>query len=123
LDAKTTPQGVTIACEFTPGVCAGVVGAEVEWLLGYPEKALASIAGALALAERLAHPFTLSVALIYSSVVHLNRREPERALRQVAAVSRWINGSRYCSNPACCAARHCSNKAPSTKQSPALARA
>jgi transposase len=95
LDAKTTPQGVTIACEFTPGVCAGVVGAEVEWLLGYPEKALASIAGALALAERLAHPFTLSVALIYSSVVHLNRREPERALRQVAAVSRWIKAFQF----------------------------
>jgi len=53
----------------------------------YPEKALASIATALALAERLAHPFTLSLALIRSSLVHLNRREPERALRQLAAVS------------------------------------
>ena len=42
-----------------PGGCAGNVGAKVEWLLGYPEKALASIADALALAERIAHPFTL----------------------------------------------------------------
>ena len=24
-----------------PGVCAGIVGAQAEWLLGYPEKALA----------------------------------------------------------------------------------
>ena len=32
-------------------------------MLGYPEKALASIADALALAERIAHPFTLSIAL------------------------------------------------------------
>jgi predicted ATPase len=68
-----------------PGVCAGNVGAWVEWLLGYPEKALAGIAAALALAERIAHPFTLSLALTYSSLVHLNRREPERALRQLEA--------------------------------------
>ena len=39
----------------------------------------------LALAERIAHPFTLSLALTFSSVLHLNRREPERALRQLEA--------------------------------------
>ena len=68
-----------------PGVCARYVGAQAEWLLGYPEKALASITDALALAERIAHPFTLSIALTISSVVYLNRREPERALRQLDA--------------------------------------
>ena len=68
-----------------PGACAGYVGAQAEWLLGYPEKALASIAESLALAERIAHPFTLSIALTLSSVVYLNRREPERALRQLEA--------------------------------------
>jgi predicted ATPase len=68
-----------------PGVCAGAIGAFAEWLLGYPEKAGASIADALALAGRIAHPFTLSMALIASAVVHLNRREPERALRQLEA--------------------------------------
>jgi class 3 adenylate cyclase/predicted ATPase len=68
-----------------PGACAGWVGAQAEWLLGYPEKALASITESLALSERIAHPFTLSVALSVSSVVYLNRREPERALRQLEA--------------------------------------
>jgi predicted ATPase len=68
-----------------PGVCAGYVGAQAEWLLGYPEKALASITHSLALAERIAHPFTLSFALTFSSVVYLNRREPEQALRQLEA--------------------------------------
>jgi predicted ATPase len=68
-----------------PGACAGYVGAQAEWLLGYPEKALASIAGSLALAERIAHPFTLSITLSLSSVLYLNRREPERALRQLDA--------------------------------------
>jgi predicted ATPase len=66
-----------------PGVCARYVGARIEWLLGYPEKALASIADALALAERIAHPFTLCQFFINSSVVYLNRREPEGALRQL----------------------------------------
>jgi predicted ATPase len=68
-----------------PGVCAGNVGAQAEWLLGYPEKALASIADALALAERIAHPFTLSQVFMNSSVVYLNRHEPERAMRQLEA--------------------------------------
>jgi predicted ATPase len=68
-----------------PGACAGYIGAQAEWLLGYPEKALASISESLALSERIAHPFTLSVALSSSSVVYLNRREPERALRQLEA--------------------------------------
>jgi class 3 adenylate cyclase/predicted ATPase len=68
-----------------PGACAGYVGAQAEWLLGYPEKALASIIDALALAERIAHPFTLSIALNLSSLLYLNRREPEQALRQLEA--------------------------------------
>jgi class 3 adenylate cyclase/predicted ATPase len=66
-----------------PGVCAQMSGAWAESLLGYPDKALASIARGLALAERIAHPFTLGLALTQSSVVYLNRREPERALRQL----------------------------------------
>jgi predicted ATPase len=68
-----------------PGVCARVHAAHAEWLLGYPEKARASVAEALALAERIAHPFTLSVALINASVIYLSLREPDRALHQVEA--------------------------------------
>jgi predicted ATPase len=37
----------------------------------------------LALAERIAHPFTLSAALTLSSLLYLNRREPEQALSLV----------------------------------------
>jgi predicted ATPase len=68
-----------------PGACARWHGAQAEWMLGYPETALASITDALALSERIAHPFTLSVALTFSSVIYLYRREPERALRQLEA--------------------------------------
>jgi class 3 adenylate cyclase/tetratricopeptide (TPR) repeat protein len=69
-----------------PGACARLLGSWAEWLLGYPDKALASIADSLSLAERIAHPFTLSLALTFSAVLHLNRREPERALSLVDAV-------------------------------------
>jgi class 3 adenylate cyclase/tetratricopeptide (TPR) repeat protein len=69
-----------------PGACALLLGAWAEWLLGYPEKALASSAGSLSLAERIAHPFTLSLALTFGAVLHLNRREPERALSLAEAV-------------------------------------
>jgi class 3 adenylate cyclase/tetratricopeptide (TPR) repeat protein len=68
-----------------PGVCARFVGAQAEWLLGYPEKALASSAESLILAERIAHPYTLSRALCTCFQVYLNRREPEHALRQLEA--------------------------------------
>ena len=68
-----------------PGVCARTAGALAEWLLGYPETALASIAEALALSRRIAHPFTTSVALINASVIHLNDREPGAALTRLEA--------------------------------------
>jgi hypothetical protein len=69
-----------------PGACARLLGAWAEWLLGYPEKALASIADSLSMAQRIAHPFTLSLALTFYAVLHLNRREPQRALSRVEAV-------------------------------------
>jgi class 3 adenylate cyclase/predicted ATPase len=68
-----------------PGVCARFNSAHAEWLLGYPEKALASITDALALAEWIAHPYTLGLALTVSSLVYFNRREPELALSQLDA--------------------------------------
>jgi tetratricopeptide (TPR) repeat protein len=66
-----------------PCVCAGYNVALAEWLLGYSEKALASIVESVALAERIAHPFTLCLALTFATVLHLNRREPERALHHL----------------------------------------
>ena len=65
-----------------PGVCAWMTGAFAEWLLGYPDKALARINGAVNLAERLGHPLSLDIAILYEAVVHLLRREPEIALRR-----------------------------------------
>ena len=43
-----------------PGVCACYFGAQVHWLLGYPEKGLRIGSEALALGERIGHPFSLA---------------------------------------------------------------
>jgi len=66
-----------------PGVCAGHTGARVYWLLGYPERGLAIGSEALALAERIAHPFTLEIALMNHTMLHLDRGEPELALQRL----------------------------------------
>ena len=66
-----------------PGVCARQVGANSGWLLGYADKGLALGRETLELAERIAHPFTLYVALGFVAELHLHRCEPELALRLV----------------------------------------
>jgi hypothetical protein len=68
-----------------PGACARWLGAQVHWLLGFPEKGLASGLEALALAERIAHPFIFALALQYASMLHLDRGEPELALQRIDA--------------------------------------
>jgi hypothetical protein len=68
-----------------PGVCAGYVGAQVNWLLGYPERALAIGNESLVLAERIAHPFSLHIAQVFNAMLHLDRGEPELALEGLHA--------------------------------------
>ena len=108
-----------------PGVCAQITGAWAEWLLGYPDKAFASTAEGLALAERIAHPFTLGFALLLSSRFTSIAASQSEPCANSMLLRRWLrsSGSRLISNQACCVARHCSDKVPSTKQSPAFARA
>ncbi|MCW2242406.1 AAA family ATPase [Azospirillum canadense] len=54
-------------------------GAHIDWFLGHPERALRTVEDAVAQAQRLAHPFTVAVALIYAAMLHQFRREPDRA--------------------------------------------
>jgi predicted ATPase len=77
-----------------PGVCAGYRGAQVYWLLGFPDKALVIGSEALALAEHIAHPFSLQLALVNNTVLHLDRREPEKALQLLGAAEMLANQQR-----------------------------
>src|SRR5262249_48356681 len=68
-----------------PGVCAGKVAAQAYWLLGCPDKASFMDSKALALAERIAHPFSLLDALLFTIMLRLDRGEPALALQQLQA--------------------------------------
>jgi class 3 adenylate cyclase/predicted ATPase len=50
------------------------------WFLGYPDRALSRVSEALALGESIAHPYTIAFAHYMTSVVHLLRGDPARAL-------------------------------------------
>lgn len=73
-----------------PGVCCRNYSAEMLWLRGYPDQALARSREALALAERVSHPFSSIIAQTYLSYVHLLRREPEDARRWL---DKWMASS------------------------------
>ena len=68
---------------FIYGVDGGVpclpIGAWALWYLGYPEQALKRSQAAVALARRVAHPFSLAWALEAASWLHWYRREGQEA--------------------------------------------
>src|SRR5207237_7322395 len=71
-----------------PVVCCHMLAAPSLWLLGYPDQAVASIQAALALAQQLAHPLSLTFALYWAAVLHHLRREaPLTQARAKAAMT------------------------------------
>jgi class 3 adenylate cyclase/predicted ATPase len=50
--------------------------AHVDWHLGLADASLRAVQDAIDLANRLAHPFSLAVALAYAAMLHQFRREP-----------------------------------------------
>ena len=71
-----------------PGVCCRMLAAPSLWLLGYPDQAVASSQAALALAQQLAHPLSLTIALYWAAVLHHLRREaPLTQARAEAAMT------------------------------------
>src|SRR2546422_3362247 len=71
-----------------PGVCCRQQAAHSLWLLGYPDQAVASMQAALALAQQLAHPMSLTLALFWAAMLHHLRREaPLTQARAEAAMA------------------------------------
>jgi predicted ATPase len=62
------------------GVCCRSFAAKALWVLGYPDQALQRSDEALALAQELAHPYSLAFALRHAAYIFLLRREPHRVL-------------------------------------------
>jgi predicted ATPase/class 3 adenylate cyclase len=69
-----------------PGVVGLVYLAFTAWMLGYPEKALKHSNAALALAEKLDHPFTLALALNLTAWINELRQEIHIVLKRGEAL-------------------------------------
>jgi class 3 adenylate cyclase/tetratricopeptide (TPR) repeat protein len=63
------------------GVCCRNTLGVTLWLSGFPDRAAARVEEGVALARRLAHPFTLAITLAFASWVRLFRGEREEAER------------------------------------------
>jgi tetratricopeptide (TPR) repeat protein len=55
------------------------------WFLGFPDRAMARAARAVALATELDHPYSLAYAYYHAGFLHLWRREPETVLERAAS--------------------------------------
>ena len=71
-----------------PGVVSLCYEAWNLWFLGYAEQARKRIHDAFSLAQELARPFDLALALSYAAALHWFRREPQAAQEQAEAAIR-----------------------------------
>ena len=69
-----------------PGVVCFTTSALVLWMLGFPDRALKRANDAVALANRLNHPFSMAYALFHTGLLHLWRREVELVQGRAQAV-------------------------------------
>ncbi|MEV6448491.1 AAA family ATPase [Amycolatopsis sp. NPDC051716] len=67
-----------------PDVHGPAWAAHAHWLLGHEDAAVACGAGAIALARRIDHPYSLAIALAYAGITHQMRRD-RRALGTAVA--------------------------------------
>jgi hypothetical protein len=69
-----------------PGVCAQMVSACDEWMIGQSDTGLRFMGDALRLAEELAHPYSKLMVLQWAVMLHLFRREIPVAMAYLDAV-------------------------------------
>jgi DNA-binding winged helix-turn-helix (wHTH) protein/predicted ATPase len=72
---------------FNPTVACRSYAARVLWPLGYPDRALARANAALALAQELAHPPSLALALTFAAITHHFRGEVSLTLERAEAAA------------------------------------
>jgi len=68
-----------------PGVCARMVSACDEWMIGHTDTGLGFMGDALHLAEELAHPYSKLMVLQWAVMLHLFRREIPAAMAYLDA--------------------------------------
>jgi class 3 adenylate cyclase/predicted ATPase len=81
-----TPQAQALYQGPAPGVGCLAVAAHTLWCLGYPAQALRRSQEALALAQALAHPYSLVFAQYYAAYLHHRRRDAPAVQVQTEAL-------------------------------------
>jgi DNA-binding winged helix-turn-helix (wHTH) protein/predicted ATPase len=81
------PQQSSIGADLSePRVFPLAVNALVLWTRGYPDRALEHIHQALAIAQEVAHPFSLGLVLCYAATLHHYRRDWQTTQHYVDAL-------------------------------------
>jgi predicted ATPase/class 3 adenylate cyclase len=68
-----------------PGVSCRFFSAIALWFLGYPDQALLRSQEAVTMAQEMTHPFSLSAAHHFASLLHLLRQESQSAMEHAEA--------------------------------------
>jgi class 3 adenylate cyclase/tetratricopeptide (TPR) repeat protein len=71
-----------------PGIISRLYAGWELWFLGFPDRAVARFDTALALAEKLGHPYSLAMALTFAANMRNDRRDFAVALEYADAASR-----------------------------------
>ena len=71
----TAERALALHHGVAPGVRCLAIAANVLWCLGYPAQAMRRSQEALALAQELAHPYSLALAQFWAAYLHCRRRE------------------------------------------------
>jgi predicted ATPase len=74
-----------------PGVFCRCYAAETLWALGYPDQGLKRVEEALSLAQEIAHPYSLAIALLVAGAAHSLRREGQQVQRYLQALLALCN--------------------------------
>jgi DNA-binding winged helix-turn-helix (wHTH) protein/predicted ATPase len=86
LTDPTAQRALALRHGVAPGVRCLAVAAPTLWCLGYPAQAVRRNQEALALAQTLAHPYSLGLARHYATFLHHRRREVPDVQAQAEAL-------------------------------------
>jgi predicted ATPase len=86
LTDPTTQRALALRCGVAPGVVCLAYAANTLWYLGFPAQAVQRGHEALALAQALAHPYTLAMAQFWVTTLHHHRRDTAAVQAQADAL-------------------------------------
>jgi predicted ATPase len=88
-------RALALRRDVAPGVQCLALVANALWCLGYPAQAVRRSEEALALAQALAHPYSLATAQFWAAALHYRRREVPAVQAQADAFMTLATAQRF----------------------------